>query len=94
MGKIYVGQSALTFKLDTGVNLSTATSPRIYYLKPSGATGYWAGTVTETTKMQYEVADTLQLDEAGLWTLWTYALFGSKVIYGEIVRQLVFSPGK
>jgi len=93
MGKIYVGQSALTLKLDTEVDLDTATSPRIYYLKPSGTTGYWTGTVTETTKIQYEVADTLQLDETGLWTFWAYALFDTKVIYGEAAEKFVFSPG-
>jgi len=91
MGKIYVGQSALTLKLDTEVDLATATDPRIYYLKPSGTTGYWTGTVTETTKIQYDVADTLQLDETGLWKFWSYALFATRVIYGEPTEKFVSS---
>ena len=95
MGKIYVGQSALTLKLDTEVDLSTATDPRIYYLKPvSGLIGYWVGSKVETTKIKYDVVDALQLNEAGVWVFWAYALFETKVIYGESVKRFIFTPGE
>jgi hypothetical protein len=94
MGKIYVGQSALTFKLDTEIDLSSASDTRIYYKKPSGSTGYWDATTTETTKLKYEVEDTSKLDEAGVWAFWGYAEIAGKIIYGEPKEKYVFSPGQ
>ena len=41
MGKIYVGQTALKFIVDTGVDITTVTAQLIKYIKPGGIAGMW-----------------------------------------------------
>ncbi|MEE4258948.1 MAG: hypothetical protein V2I62_04255 [Bacteroidales bacterium] len=93
MGKIYVGQSALRFTLDTKIDLSAASNTKIYYRKPDGTEGSWAATVTETNKLYYDVADETIIDIAGEWRLWAYAEFDSGVVYGEAVIKTVYEKG-
>ena len=94
MPKIYIGQSALTFKLDTFVDLSTASDIEIKYKKPDGTAGSWTGTVTETTKIKYDVAGATILDQAGFWILWATATFAGKTAIGESANYYVSNPGE
>lgn len=98
MGVIYKGQSALRIKLETGLeaeyDLSAAETRRICYKKPSGATGFWEASVTETTKLMYEVADENQLDESGMWTFWSYAVFAGHAVPGRAVKKYIYEPGQ
>ncbi len=95
MGKIYVGQSALTIQLETDVDISAATVTRICYKKPSGTIGHWAASVVgdNNDTLEYDVAEANQLDEAGNWTLWAYAEFDSGIAYGEAARLAVSEVG-
>lgn len=68
---IYVGDYGVEIVLDTNIDLSAATAPRIYYQKPvSGDEGYWSAEISGQ-----KVAYTLQsgdIDEAGWWKLHSY----------------------
>ena len=99
MGKIYVGQSALTFKLETGLDaafaLTAATVKRIYYKKPVSSTiGYWDASITETTKLKYDVVDETIIDESGKWVLWAYCVFPTGIAIGEAVQQDIYDVGR
>jgi len=97
--KIYVGQSALRLTLncqnkDNDLDISSATTCRIYYTKPSGTSSYWTATLSGTEEMYYDVTGTDILDEAGAWRFWAYAVVTGGVVYGEPVWKKIYSPGE
>lgn len=71
MAKYYEGSIGLTITLDTTVDLTGATIIEIHYKKPSGATGEWTASVTDTTKVQYATVDG-DIDESGTWEFLAY----------------------
>jgi hypothetical protein len=83
---IFNTQGYLSIKLDTGVNLSTvgASNLAIKYKKPSGLTGTWSASITETTKLIYNFSNT-DLDEIGLWQAQAYFTVSGKNAYCDIV---------
>lgn len=84
---IFNTQGYLSIKLDTGVNLSSvgATNLAIKYKKPSGATGTWSASITETTKLIYNFTNT-DLDEIGLWSAQAYFTVAGKNAYCDITN--------
>lgn len=78
---VFKDQYLLTIELDTGYDISAATSVKILYQKPGGTKGEWVGSVSDTTKITYSVQEG-DLDTAGTWILQAYAVVGSKVGYG------------
>lgn len=95
MGKIFVGQSDLILRLETGVNLTGVSSPQIVYRKPSGTESAWTATITGpgSSILSYDVANTGILDEAGTWTIWASVTFSTGVALGEPVRLDVYAAG-
>lgn len=87
---IFVGQYNLTIQLDCHTDVSSGTTPRVLYRKPSGTTGYWSGSVSGNY-VQYNLASN-DLNEAGVWTFQAYVVLGGKVAYGDKVTQKVESP--
>lgn len=83
---IFNTQGYLSIKLDTGVNLSAvgATDLAIKYKKPSGATGTWSASITETTKLVYNFTNT-DLDEVGLWKAQAFFKVSGKNALCDIV---------
>jgi len=83
---IFNTQGYLSIKLDTGVNLATigATSLAIKYQKPSGATGSWSASITETTKLIYNFANS-DLDETGLWKAQAFFTVSGKNAFCDII---------
>lgn len=76
MQKVYKNQSFLSIKLATGINISGASSMKIKYRKPSGATGEWQATAFGSSgTIKYDIASTSILDETGTWTVWAYITF-------------------
>ncbi len=78
---IFENQSLLNILLDTSYDISSATSAKILYKKPSGTEGEWIGAVSDTTKILYDVQDG-DLDEVGTWTLQSYVEIGGEKGYG------------
>jgi hypothetical protein len=93
MDNVYVGQDSLRIELDTGVDLSTALSVVIKFIKPDGTTGSWTGTVSET-KVYYDFTSTATLAISGIWTVWAYATFAdSRVAAGAPAQFTVKAEG-
>lgn len=86
----FIGQQ-IVITLDTGVTLSGADPVRIIYRKPSGETGTWTATVTQTTKVTY-TTDEADLDEGGLWKMQAYAVVDGAEYYGELYETWVKVP--
>lgn len=84
---VYLNQSLLTLELETGVDLSTASSVRINYRKPSGTTGYWSATGTGT-KATYNV-QVGDLNEAGTWRLQVEATIAARVGFSNPINLVV-----
>lgn len=84
---IFNTQGYLSIKLDTGVNLSAvgATDLAIKYKKPSGASGSWSASITETTKLVYNFTNT-DLDEIGLWQAQAFFKVAGKNAFCDIVN--------
>jgi hypothetical protein len=93
MTTVYVGQNSLRIDLDTGVDISTALSVLIKYIKPDGITGQWTATAS-TTKARVDLVTTSQLDVAGVWTVWAFVTFSDgRVAPGSPVQFIVRNAG-
>ncbi len=94
-GKIFIGQTALKFDLDSGIDLSAGVqSTIIKYKKPSGATGTWTGSVEDTTHVVYVVVDANDIDETGQWVFWIYVTFSNgTTAAGEAAQFNVHAEG-
>jgi hypothetical protein len=88
---VFKNQGYFVLTLNTGINISTATVTRINYKKPNGVTGYFEATISETTKLIYQLTND-DLDIAGLWQLQAYVEIGGLKAYGEIVYQEIKKP--
>jgi hypothetical protein len=78
---LFKGQT-VTIRLNTGIDLSSATTTRILYKKPSGTKGYWAAT-TDSQTLVYEHT----IDEEGIWELQSYVVIAGDTFYGDIAKQ-------
>ena len=93
MGKIYVGQTALTIELATGVSLS-GSSVYVRYKKPNGDTGQWDATITGDTIVKYS-AQVDDIDQAGEWTFWSKVVFGDSTwAPGEPIKETIYEEGE
>jgi len=77
MSSIYVGQTALTFQVRTGIPLTNLNTGYLVYGKPSGATGAWQCSVSDVTNgyLTYGVRSSTDLDEPGKWAMWSRCVF-------------------
>lgn len=96
--KIYVGQTALKFIFDTGIDLTSASSVLIKYIKSDATEGSWTG-VFEGEKVDglvsYTIADSDDLDMSGNWKFWVYVTFSDGTVApGDFVSIYVYSEGK
>ena len=86
------------FKNSTGVRIiitvsgiadvSTASNIMFYYKKPSGATGFWVGSVESATSFSYATS-TDDLSEVGTYELQPYFELGEWKGRGTIVTFTV-----
>ena len=94
--RIFKNQTALTLKLDTKIDLTTATAVWMKYIKPSGATGIWDATIDSPATsgiISHEVAAG-ELNEICEWTRWAYIEINStKYAPGDAVTFEVFEEG-
>jgi predicted ATP-dependent Lon-type protease len=84
---IFNTQGYLSIVLDTNVDLVgvSATDLAIKYKKPSGLTGTWSASVTQTTKLIYNFANA-DLDEIGLWQAQAFFKVSGKNAYCDITN--------
>ena len=95
MGKIYVGQTALTLTATVDQDVTGATC-LIKYKKPDGTTGSFSATIVTaaTGEIKYVVTSSSDIDQAGRWTFWGYVTFAdTKVAAGESYKLMVYAEG-
>lgn len=84
---IFQSQGYLTLKLDTNIDISTASVTRILYKKPDGTGGYWeADSVENNTILVYDMTDA-DLDQPGVWTFQAFVTIDGRNAYGEYVQK-------
>jgi hypothetical protein len=80
-------EQSVTLRLQTGIDLSGALSPRIAYEKPGGATGEWVATIDSSDLVYITSND--DLDLKGIWKLQAKATIGGLNRFGKIVMLTV-----
>lgn len=72
MGKIYVGQTDLTIKLNTKKNLTGITNVKILYKNPKLVSGEFNAVVEDALNgiIRYAVTSVNDINIAGKWTFW------------------------
>jgi hypothetical protein len=79
----FAKQRKLNIVLDTKIDLTGSSNPKILYVDPSGVKGSWAATVSGTT-VTYDVQTNDKIIPGG-YSMQSYVEFAGKPIYGEIV---------
>ena len=75
----------LQLKLNTGVDITSATVSNVHYRKPSGATGSFTGAVTGTYYVSYTL-QTNDIDEMGEWEFQSYVEKSTWKLRGNIAK--------
>jgi hypothetical protein len=88
---IFVNQGLLVLTLNTETDISGASVLRILYKTPQGATGYFTGTLSGTTKIQYQM-DNDDLSVKGIWKFQAYVEIGGLKAWGKEVQQEIKIP--
>lgn len=84
---IYNGTNIL-ITLHANHNLSNPTTCRIYYIKPSGAKGYWTATMVGNDQLQYNT-NVGDIDMPGMWILQGYVLKAGNTYWTSIAQMVV-----
>ena len=93
MSKIYENQESLRLTLETSVDLSSAKTLIIKYLKPDETAGSFNATISGTTALYYDFAAD-DLDQVGDWTFWAYVTFSDdRTAPGEPVTIRIYEEG-
>lgn len=88
MNNIYTGQTLLTIKLETDLDVSLASEKKILYTKPDGTKGSWTATIDGTTAIKYDVL-TNDISLSGIWKLQAYVVIAGKIGYGDVVDMTI-----
>lgn len=84
---IFQAQGYITLKLETNLDVSSASDTRILYKKPDGSRGYWtADSIENDTILVYDMTNE-DLDQAGVWTFQAFATLDGRNAYGEYVQK-------
>lgn len=84
MSNIYKGQTLLTIKLETGLDISSATVKKINYKKPDGTIGSWTASADGTTKLSYSITAN-DINQVGIWKMQAFVTIAGKDAYGDTV---------
>jgi hypothetical protein len=88
MSKIYAKSSGITIINYLDRDISNVTEARIYYKKPSGATGYWVADIDVGNRaITYIITN--ELDEGGRWKFQPYIAGDGFIYYGSVWSQWV-----
>ena len=84
---IYKNQSNLKFRVDTGTDLTNATTSLINYRKPNGlTTGSFTASVVDAPNgiIEYSVSSPNELDVVGTWRIHVQITFNDgRISYGN-----------
>ena len=71
---LHVGDIGSIIRLTSDTNLSSESALKIYYRKPDGTEGNFAGTLNGTGDVQYTTTAVGDIDQRGNWTFQAYAV--------------------
>lgn len=94
--RIFLNQTALTLKLDTKIDLTTATDVWMKYKKPDGTLGIWDATIDNpaTAGIISHVTEAGDLNALCEWTRWAYVEINStRYAAGDAVTFTVYEEG-
>ena len=91
MQSIFVGAIGQKIILEVDVDISAATTRRIYYRRSDGTLGYWTAIEETTTSISYTTtaATEIPVGNDGIWKLQAYIVTPTWTNHGEIARLLV-----
>lgn len=94
MGKIFVGQTKLTIKLDVGSELTNVDVAKIKYIKSDDTLGEFVATVSGR-HIFYDIASSSDIDVSGLWSFYAHITYlDTKIIIGETAKLIVHKQGE
>jgi hypothetical protein len=89
---VFVGQDLLTITLQTGYDLSQASSMEVHYLKPDGTYGAWTSNISYSgTDMIYDVQSG-DIDQSGTWYFQPYIVVSGQVTWGVKSKHKFINP--
>lgn len=93
MAKAHQNDVGTVIRLETGVDLTSATAQHIKVLEPDGTEVQWAATVEApaTAGVLTYTCTADDLDQAGTYELHAYVEFGSNLWLGELVKLKTFA---
>lgn len=99
MGKIYVGQTALTIDIETCADLSSASSVKIKFVRPDLSTGELTNIISITNLKKGEISwqpvDATVLNQKGVWKFWVFVVFDSgRQLSGEPYFVEIYNEGE
>lgn len=88
---IYNTGQPIDIKLNTGIDLSSGTSPKIRWKNPSGSTGYWDAAVIQGNKIRYKTsASDIAAGQEGNWEFRASIVLDGVPHLGEpVIRKFV-----
>jgi hypothetical protein len=89
LDKVYAGDVGTKIRLDSGSNISAATTLKIKYKKPDGSTGEWTA-VLEGTTQAYYITQVNDLDQRGKWELQLFVVLPTWTGHGETCELQIY----
>ena len=86
----FVGQSNLTISLETGLDLTAATNPKILFTRPNGSTGSWTAT-KNVQALTYNLQNG-DIDQPGTWKFQGYCELAGRKAFGDVAKIEVLKP--
>lgn len=93
---IYKGQTELSIRVNTGVDITGATSTLIKYKDPNGLEGSFTASIYDSYEgiLNYDIVSSTDLNVVGKWTFWSYVTFANaKSAPGKPFTVEVFKEG-
>lgn len=87
--KYYVGDVGTEILVDTGSDISSASTLELRVKKPDGTTDTWTGTLDGTDSISYTTVSG-DFDQSGEWTLQAYVVLPSWTGRGESVAFTLY----
>lgn len=81
--RYYIKQN-LVINLSTGLDLGSATHPKIRYKNPDGVSGIWNGTINGTN-ISYTLTNT-DVTVSGTWKMQAHVQINSLDQYGDVIQ--------
>lgn len=93
---IYKGQTELSIRVNTGVDITGATAVLLKYKDPNGLEGSFTATIYDSYEgiINYDIVSSLDLNVVGKWTFWSHITFANaKSAPGKPFTLEVFKEG-